>query len=206
MLDDENAGREVFRTRHGKYVDVMKEARGRMEAEIIRREAQELSEPAQALAAAVGSSEQVTLAVKNKLKPPVEGEPGTKLRTEAAYAAYGEKKVSKKVYLRILAGLEKYQEYHWTRMPPVPKRPENATVECEQFSPNCFGRIISTSPEYDAWEAARMAAEATPEYAAWTKEFTQMGELRSALIERYDPLKEGDLDGDDGCPDDGETL
>ena len=153
----------------------------------------QMSEPAKALAAVVGGTVEVA-------PKAVEGAYGTKLRLEAANAAYGEKKVSKKVYLRILAGLEKYQEYVWTQQPPVPTRPENATVVCEgDDKPAGYGRgmIISTSPEYDAWEAAYIAANNSPEYLAWNKEYTVINELECALTKRYDPLKEGDLDGDD---------
>lgn len=190
--------------------NIILEARGRMEGAIKDRNRFnsrfQLSEPAQALAAAVdGAGVQ-----KVRLKPLVEGEHGTKLRTEAGFAAYGEKKVSKKVYERILADLEKYQEYHWTQKPEVPERPENATVVCEGDDDPTPGRgsgmILSTSPEYDAWEAARMVAEATPKYRAWNNERTLICELESALIQRYDPLLEGDLDGDDGECDDGEAL
>jgi len=135
----------------------------------------------------------------------VEGAPGTKLRVEAAFAAYGEKMVSKKVFLRIHAAVEKYRDYLRTQRPPVPERPENATVVCEGEGKPGHGRgmIISTSPEYEAWEAARMAAEGTPEYLAWNKEFTLVCDLGHALIQRYDPLKEGDLEGDDDDPDAG---
>lgn len=138
----------------------------------------------------------------------VEGEYGTKLRTEAANAAYGEKKVSKKVYQRILAGVEKYQEYWRSQMPPMPVRPENATEVCEHdgeiaakgYKGSGYrGMIISTSPEYDAWIAADAAAHQTPEYLAWDAESQVIGKLWGALVQRYDPLMEGDLDGDDQC-------
>lgn len=132
------------------------------------------------------------------LKKQVEGEHGTKLRTEAANAAWGDKKVSKKVYQRIYSGLEQYLKYWWTQQPSMPERPENATVKTQHdLTGNGCHMIAKTSPEYDVWQAANSAAHLTPEYTAWNKERTLIVDLQSALVNRYDPLTDADLDGDD---------
>lgn len=164
------------------------DARGRMEGAITDRNK---SYPAQ-----------VTVVVK----PSVEGAPGTKLRIEACKALSAAwsarlgkgKKVSKKVYKRISAGLDKYKEYHNSQMPTMPGRPENATVVTELSRTGSGSSMIeSTSPEYDAWIAETQAVSQTPEYQAWLKERNAICELDIELTQRYDPVMESDLNGDD---------
>ena len=170
---------------------IINEARGRMEGAIADRERAERQQKLRM---------EERMAVFDKHHDKVEGAVGTKLRLEAANAAYGEKKVSKKVYQRILTAVEKYQTYWRTQMPPMPVRPESATEVCEHDGEpgvHSRGMIISTSPEYDAWIAADQAAHQTPEYLARDAESRVIGKLWSSLVLRYDPLKEGDLDGDD---------
>lgn len=156
----------------------------------------QLSESAKALAAVL----------KVTLKPTVEGAPGTKLRIEAQKALgaameakYGEgKKVSKKVYKRISAGLDKYKEYLNSQQPPMPERPENAIAKTQhELTGNGCHMIAETSPEYDAWVAATQVASQTPEHQAWLKERNAICELDLKLSQAYDPVLESDLNGDD---------
>jgi len=164
-------------------------------AGVLTTEPREKPDAVKALQAAVDAADvpQVT-----SVAPVVEGARGTKLRAEAGEAAWGDKKVSKKVYQRIYTGLEQYLKYWWTQQPPMPERPENATVKTQHdLTGNGCHMIAETSPEYDAWQTADSAAHQTPEYTAWNDERTSIVELQGELITRYDPLTEGDLDGDD---------
>jgi hypothetical protein len=136
---------------------------------------------------------------------PISGERGTKLHGQVCEAIW-DKKVRKSRYRELLDGLEKCVEQLRKLSPKPPERPENATVVCEgDDEPHRGkGQIISKSPEYEAWEAEHIAFCNSPEYVAAQNRMSIVGNLCGKLIDKYEPLREGDLDGDeDGLEDEG---